>query len=284
MAWGNTNDGSTVDRVVPTVPLTRRQHTWSANRIGVVFVVAGMAVLILGYNYPSHWWLNGFVAAVYPNSGADLIGASIVILLVDRFARQREDEERRRQLVRECGSIDHAVANRALLELEARQWLSDGALAEAELAGANLSRARLEAADLSGANLVGANLEGANLCRATLNGAGLGGAQLSRAVLEWALLTGARMSGADLRRVDASGARLDRADLTYVDLSGADLTRADLTGADLREANLSGADMTGATLTSVNLLATTYDQSTSWPDGFLPPETARLVSDITRAG
>ena len=261
--------------------LTRRQNTWSANRIGVLFVFAGLIVLIGGYNYPSGWWVNGFVTAVYPNSGADLIGASIVILLVDRFARQRDDQERRRQLVRECGSIDHAVANRALLELEARQWLAEGALAKAELAGANLSRARLEGADLREANLVGAILDGADLSRAKLNGAGLGGAYLSHAVLEWALLTGARMSGANLCSADAAGARLDRTDLSHADLSGADLTRANLTGADLREANLSGANMTGATLDSANLQASSYDQLTRWPEGFLPPESSRSASDAT---
>jgi uncharacterized protein YjbI with pentapeptide repeats len=234
-------------------------------------------VLVAGYNYPRDWWLREFVFEIYPNSGADLIGVSIVLLVIDRFAQQRADQERREQLVRECGSGDHGVANRALLELETRRWLTDGTLADAQLAGANLTRARLAAADLSRANLVGAILESADLSRAVLSGARLGGANLSNAVLEWAVLTGAVMSGANLHRIDAAGATLTHADLTHTNLTGADLTRVDLRGADLSGADLSGANLTAANVDTTIFREIRHDLSTRWPSGF------RLVQDARRA-
>lgn len=52
------------------------------------------------------------------HSGADLIGASVAVLLIERYARMRDDEERLRQPVRECASSDHSVAIWALLELD----------------------------------------------------------------------------------------------------------------------------------------------------------------------
>jgi uncharacterized protein YjbI with pentapeptide repeats len=254
---------------------SRSRSPSSANRIGVLFALAGLVLLIGGYNYPRHWWPKEFVFEVYPNSGADLIGASIVILLVDRFTRQRDDQERRRQLVRECGSPDHAVANRALLELEARQWLIDGTLADAQLPGADLAQARLEAADLTGANLAGANLGSANLTRVKLTGASLGGTDLSYANLEWAQLSDTNLTQANLRRADAAGILLKHADLTQADLTGADLTQADLTGADLSGADLSGTNLTRADLTGTTLNSVRHDNLTRWPVEFRPPDGTR---------
>jgi hypothetical protein len=249
----------------------RRRLPWSATRVGMACLVAGLLVLAGGYNYPHAWWLSRFVADVYPNSGADLVGASIVVLLIDRSTRARENEERRRQLVRECGSSDHTVASRALLELDSRGWLAEGALAGAELIGADLSRSRLVAIDLARASLIGANLEGADLSRAALVEAALSGANLSHAVLEWAILIDASITGADLRRADAAGAKLMHADLRHADLRGADLTRADLSRADLRGADLCAVNFTDAKLDAAVLDGMRYDAHTRWPAGFNPP-------------
>ncbi len=248
--------------------MARQRSPWSATRVGLVCALAGLSVLIAGYNYPECWWIRGFVTQVYPNSGADLVGASIVILLIDRFARLREDEERRRQLIRECASSDHSVASRALLELDARGWLAEGALAEARLVGANLAGAQLSAVDLSRADLVGANLDRADLSRASLIGTRLTGAHLDQALLEWAVGNDARFGGATLRGADAGGAKLIQADLSHADLRGADLSRADLSGADLSFADLCGCDLSSAILDSASLRSVRHDLATRWPPGF----------------
>jgi uncharacterized protein YjbI with pentapeptide repeats len=221
----------------------RRRGPLSADIVGSACAAVGIMILICGYNYPHSWWPKEFVVEVYANTGADLVGASIVILVIDRFDRLRKDDERRHHLVRECGSTDHAVANRALLELTEREWLADGTLARAHLAGANLAQAHLAHADLSTSNLVGASLVGADLGRAKLVSAQLGGADLTGAVLEWADLDGAALGSAKLRRADMAGATLRNANLVYCDLSEADLSFADVSGADLTGADLSGTDL-----------------------------------------
>lgn len=276
VAWtGGTRDwvysgrtGAGVQCVGGSALMMRRKGPWSATRVGLVCAFAGLFVFVGGYNYPRGWWLKEFVFEVYPNSGADLVGASIVILLVDRFARLREDEERRRQLIRECASSDHSVASRALLELGTRGWLAEGALVEAHLVGANLSGAQLSAVDLAGADLVGANLEGADLSRASLIGARLNGARLERALLEWVIANDAKLGGAVLRGADASGAQLIQADLSHADLRGADFSRANLSGADMSFADLCGCDFSAAVLDSASLRSVRHDPTTRWPAGY----------------
>ena len=92
-------------------------------------------------------------------------------------------------------------------------WISDVVLAEANLWGANLSRARFPDAILIGSRLV-------------------------RADLTQAELRDARLAGAQLWDADLTDARLSGADLTDAGLSGANLTRTDLVGANLNGTNL----------------------------------------------
>ena len=76
-------------------------------------------------------------------------------------------------------------------------------LADADLTGADLTRAYL-----ADANLAGANLTGAYLRDAYLTGANLAGANLTRATLAGADLTGANLAGANLAGVDLTGVGL----------------------------------------------------------------------------
>jgi hypothetical protein len=87
---------------------------------------------------------------------------------------------------------------------------------------------------------------------------------LTRADLAWAGLTGA----------DLTGANLTWAYLVWADLTGADLTGAGLTGADLTGANLTDADLTDANLTRADLTGCRWNDSTVWPEGFVPPVSA----------
>jgi len=120
-----------------------------------------------------------------------------------------------------------------------------------------LERADLRDAELSRHNFPSACFKDSNLDRANLSGANLAGATLS---------------GTFLRTTDLTGADLTGADLTGADLTGADLTGADLTGADLEWAVLLGADLTGAKLSGISLGGVIADHTTTWPDGFTPPQ------------
>jgi uncharacterized protein YjbI with pentapeptide repeats len=77
-----------------------------------------------------------------------------------------------------------------------------------DLAGADLSTAKLMRADLTGANLAEADLSAAYLIRANLSGADLTGADLTDAVLSEANLSGADLAGADLANTHLNGADL----------------------------------------------------------------------------
>jgi hypothetical protein len=109
-------------------------------------------------------------------------------------------------------------------------------------AQSELERVDLRDAELDGLDIPQVCFAHSNLDRARLTGAGLG-----RATLSDALLRGTDLSGADLR--------------------GADLTRADLDGAVLL-----GADLTSAELGDASLRGVIADSTTTWPDGFTPPE------------
>lgn len=130
----------------------------------------------------------------------------------------------------------------------------------ADFGGVDLHDADLRRADLSNADLSCANLTGANLSRADLIGANLIGADLSRA----------NLFRADLSRADLRGATLSGINLSATNLSEADLSGADLSGADLTGADVSGAKLHKATLHGVNLCVISYDDTTTWPEGFDP--------------
>ncbi|MBF6331798.1 pentapeptide repeat-containing protein [Nocardia transvalensis] len=112
-----------------------------------------------------------------------------------------------------------------------------------------------EPIDLHSTCLVNASLSG-NLRKIHLWGANLSGAYLVAVDLYDAQLRDAKLCDASLRDAD-----LYRADLDHADLAGADLTGAYLVGANLAGANLNGTKLSGIV----------YDNTTNWPDGFMPP-------------
>jgi uncharacterized protein YjbI with pentapeptide repeats len=75
--------------------------------------------------------------------------------------------------------------------------------------------------------------------------ANLSGADLTRANLNFADLTQANLSMVDLKGATSSSANLDEANLSGADLSGADLTRARLVETNLENANLNGCRIYG---------------------------------------
>jgi hypothetical protein len=246
--------------------MARTRQPWSTARIGSAILASGLAVIVFGHVHHRGWHWTGLIDDLYANVGSELAGMAVVILLVDRLAARRENDNLRRQLVRELGSTDRGLTARAVLELEVKGWLYDGTLAGAQLSGAQLGGARLERAAMPAAVFAGADLTHANLSNASVAGANFAEAVLERANLEMADLTRASLIHARLPQADAALAILTDANLYGADLTDADLTSADLSGADLR-----AADLTRARLTSSHLTAIRWNPATQWPAGFTPP-------------
>jgi uncharacterized protein YjbI with pentapeptide repeats len=155
-------------------------------------------------------------------------------------------------------------------------------LADAELRGANLQRARLALADLQRASLYcadlrGADLRNANLSRADIRGASLRQANLSGAVLNDADMREGRLVQADSREgfrmvekpsgpsaeagfsVDFTNCSMKRVKLANAKLKGANFSGALLHNADFAGASLSGCNFEGAVLIGVDLKLARFD-------------------------
>lgn len=130
----------------------------------------------------------------------------------------------------------------------------------ADLAGANLVKAKLHGADLRSAQLAEANLYRADLESADLRAADLSRVQLVRA----------NCQKADMREVILEGASLQDANLTKTDLRGACLDRAYLDDARLRGARLEGASLVEAEVSDATFNGAIYDDETVFPEGFDP--------------
>ncbi|MET7868761.1 pentapeptide repeat-containing protein [Streptomyces cyaneofuscatus] len=248
-----------MERLMPGRPV-------SLLAIGGIVMATGLAGMVIGHAWGKGLRWGELISDVASSVGAELVAVSVTVLLIDRLADRREMVRLRQQLVREASSTDHGLALRAVLELDARGFLADGALVGARIGAANLHGIVLEGQDLHGSDLAGANLHRANLSRSNLGGCNLNGCDLSEAVIEMA----------DLRGAHLQDARIDHADMAHAllrdtDLSGAGLAHSDLTEADLRGARLRGADLTGSVLDGIRLdSSTTWDATTRWPEGFSP--------------
>jgi len=100
-----------------------------------------------------------------------------------------------------------------------------------------------------------------------LAGADLSTAKLMRAELAHANLEGADLSSAYLIRANLAGANLKDADLDSAVLSEANLAGADLAGADLTDTYLNGADLAGVrNLTCDQVEMAIIDTETRFPD------------------
>jgi uncharacterized protein YjbI with pentapeptide repeats len=90
---------------------------------------------------------------------------------------------------------------------------------------------------------------------------------------------GARLRNANLRAANFAWARFQKADLSQADLTKASLRHARLEGANLTRATLVGADLTNANLEGAVLDGVVFDDTTRWPEEFVPPhvEPGRLV-------
>ncbi|HZZ76398.1 MAG TPA: pentapeptide repeat-containing protein [Puia sp.] len=140
-------------------------------------------------------------------------------------------------------------------------------LANASLAGANLTMVGMGGADLTGTDLSHTNLTYADFSDANLTRAILRGARATKAVLLWgtclqdAILDEAELVF-DMCKADLKGTSIKRGklrgrcwsgNLTYACLSMADLCEMDFSRSALDHADLSGANLTGCCLNNVSM-------------------------------
>ena len=133
-----------------------------------------------------------------------------------------------------------------------------------DLTGAVFRNARIVNADLSKSNLRGAVFTGADLSGTDLSGCLMNGAVLSEAILDGANLEGADLTAAYLAEANLSYARTVDAkmpkSLDMLEQSIQDIVRNHMRwiaslGRDGRQANLSGVDLQNVDLTGFNLSA-----------------------------
>jgi uncharacterized protein YjbI with pentapeptide repeats len=138
-----------------------------------------------------------------------------------------------------------------------------GPLRGLDLKGVNLAGIELDNRDLQGNQFEGATLKTASLWSCKLQATNFARADL----------TGARMAFIQAKGATFENAKLAGSDIHIATLTNANFTGADLTGAKLDYSDLEGADFTGARLDGVDFQCAKYDASTTFPRGFVPPET-----------
>lgn len=214
----------------------------------------------------------------------ELLAIGLLTLVLDWVIGYQITERRKLDLIIQLASSDNVAALQAVHYLRAAGWLTDGALAGAELWQANLAEAPLDKACLRNARLHNANLESADLHNADLSGARLRDANLNGAELSGARLVRARLEFADLREASLVNADISGADLKRANLEGADLSYTLLTGANLAEAVLQGADLSHSRLTDASISEEQLRQasclwSATLPDGTRYDGRYSLVGD-----
>ena len=148
----------------------------------------------------------------------------------------------------------------------------------ASLSGRKFVGARIAGLEVSGRAAVGANFSRSDLRDATMVECDLSRANFSEALMSGATFKRSVLAGADLRGATLERCRFQAADLTGVDASGAslrgahlvraDLSRANLQFADLSDAHLDGARLASADLRGIRLRGASWDQTTTWPQGY----------------
>lgn len=208
---------------------------------------------------------GGLLPGYLTNLFTEGLSIAITVGIIEYIRRRNAENELKKRLIRQAGSVNHQIAINAIEELRENQWLTTddpeqllvGAnMFKAKLMDALLVKANLEGANLFNANLSGAWLFNANLSGAHLQGVNLEGAILGEANLSEAYLLNANLSGAYLEVANLSGARLQEANLSGAALSLANLSGAWLERANLSEAWLEGANLSGAWLVDTNLSGT----------------------------
>lgn len=205
--------------------LTRKLKSFTVELVAIGLLSLGAIVAIVGFlNQHGNLYLGKTLGTVaqdfYANISAELVSIGITVLIVDKIYEARTEKQRKDQLIREMKSTDNGIALRAVEELRAHNWLTNGSLQRAWLMRANLQQANLCLANLKDVNLMEANLRAALLSSSNLERALLQDANLSFARITESNLEGTNLSGANLQAAALFGSNLSAADLSFTNLHG----------------------------------------------------------------
>ena len=239
-------------------------------------------------------------SAVAVEVGAGLIFSVVLGVvfwhLTNNADQRRADRDERLEnlrFVRTASGDDPSVVRAfASIDLEG-QTITGLNLSGADFTGANLQdvdllqavipRGRFDLARMNDALANNANLRGASFLDAELRGLEAAGVDFAGALLAYADFTDADLYDANMPRAAIEGADFSRAKLVMADLqrvstapeSGEGPPQTSFDEADLTCAELHGADLRGSTgLDTAVLDRVRYDESTRWPDEFVPPPTS----------
>ena len=168
--------------------------------VGFCLLLFSLCLGVLGFmkTHPRDLCFSNLVTDFYANISTELASIAITVLIIDYLNERREQRKLLGSLMREMRSEDNGFALRAVVELRAHGWLSDGTLKNAYLRRANLYRANLHEAVLPGSFMQKANLKLAYFGDADLQNTDLREADLTRATFKRANLEGANLQGAIL--------------------------------------------------------------------------------------
>jgi uncharacterized protein YjbI with pentapeptide repeats len=137
-----------------------------------------------------------------------------------------------------------------------------GKLRKHDFAGSKLAGAYLSNQNFEGSNFAGANLQKALFCNAELKGVNFADADLA----------GANLAGSKPADVSFEAATLAKCNLRNAGFRRCNFKNADLSQSDFSFSDICGSDFTGAILAGVEYFRTRFDEKTSFPEGYVPPE------------
>ncbi len=209
----------------------------SVRLVAVILGIAGIAIGI-GKELIEGIGLVQAISDFFLNIGNDLFGIAVTVLVIDLLNQKNEEYYQKDKLIRELASKDNGIALRALVDLDARGWLSDGTLVNAILIEANLIGISLNNAKLAYASLEKANMKDASLSKTDLSDANLIDVNLQNGFLQEINLENANLWRSNLLSTILEKVNFRNATLWQVNFQGAFLNDCDLQNADLRSANL----------------------------------------------
>lgn len=238
----------------PRMPLIR---VWRPRHPRMFMLAFAIAALGFGVRYlfpqPANIenWLLSFLVDLAP----EMVGMAFTVVVIDELNQQLAERQEKERIIRQMASLSNEFALDAFKIAKDEGWIQDGSIVGRSLLRANLEELRLQDANLDKVKLVNAKLRNAKFGSVSLREARLNLADLANATLFDVNLTGA--------------------DLGWANLQQARLINVNLTNAVLIETNLLGTNLSHTILNGANLIGAKYNNSTKWPQGFVPPPEAR---------